>query len=202
MRNLLIGSMTALFVAASPLALHAQTAAQDQAVRGVPGSTNSIDDKRGNFTLSADQQAIYDGWDADKQSLYATWEPDFQEYYWTLPDDRQSGYWVLTPDQRMQIYQMSPEQRELAWQAIAAQLAGMTPATPATQANPPGEGMPTNTVPVQDSAEEAVPPAMPADESYEGGPYKGALTPPPIINKEYPVCTKTLKDSCRNPGAK
>lgn len=202
MRKLLIGAMAAFAAAASPLALHAQDTAKDEAVQGVPGSTNSITDKRGDFAMSEDQQAIYDSWDADQQTQYTAWEPTYREYYWTLPEERQRGYWMLTPDQRMQIYNMTPEQRELAWQSITAQLAGMTPATPATQANPPGEGMPTNTVPTPETAEEAVPPAMPADESYEGGPYKGALTPPPVTNKEYPVCTRTLKDGCRNPGGK
>ena len=46
--------------------------------------------------------------------------------------------------------------------------------------------------------------AMPADAAYDAGPYKGALTPPPVeaMNKVYPTCTRTLRDSCRNPGGK
>jgi hypothetical protein len=45
---------------------------------------------------------------------------------------------------------------------------------------------------------------MPADESYQGGPYKGALTPPPAdaMAKDYPVCGKTVTDGCRNRDGK
>ena len=34
--------------------------------------------------------------------------------------------------------------------------------------------------------------------------YPGNLTPPPpsALNKTYPVCTRTLQDSCRNPGGR
>jgi hypothetical protein len=44
---------------------------------------------------------------------------------------------------------------------------------------------------------------MPADPGYRAGPYKGALTPPPAgaFNKVYPVCSRTIRDSCINPGA-
>jgi len=98
---------------------------------------------------------------------------------------------------------MTPEQRKLAWQSVVQQLAGQTPTTPPGQANPPGKGMPTKGVPAPKTASQDVPPAMPADESYQGGPYKGALTPPPAsaMNKDYPVCSKDIQDSCRNPGS-
>jgi hypothetical protein len=41
---------------------------------------------------------------------------------------------------------------------------------------------------------------MPADPSYNAGAYKGALSPPPAdaMNKTYPVCSRTVQDSCRN----
>lgn len=83
-----------------------------------------------------------------------------------------------------------------------------TPAIPATppviQANPTGPGIPTATPPNPATAAEPVAPARPADPSYHAGPYKGALTPPPAaaMNKVYPVCTKKIQDSCRNPGGK
>lgn len=43
-------------------------------------------------------------------------------------------------------------------------------------------------------------PAMPADPSYHGQPYVGALTPPPseAMNKSYPVCSAQMQDNCRN----
>lgn len=73
-----------------------------------------------------------------------------------------------------------------------------------TQANPPGEGVPTPTPPNPATAAEPVAPAQPADPNYNAGPYKGALTPPPAeaANKTYPVCSRTVTDSCRNRGGK
>lgn len=72
------------------------------------------------------------------------------------------------------------------------------------QANPQGPGLPTAEPPAPVTAEDPVPPAMPADPAYRGGPYKGALTPPPQeeMGKTYPVCTQTIRDSCRNRGGK
>ncbi len=74
---------------------------------------------------------------------------------------------------------------------------------PIVQANPPGEGVPTMTSPAPATANEPVAPSIPADPGYLAGPYKGALTAPPAeaMNKVYPVCTRKLQDSCRNPGA-
>jgi hypothetical protein len=73
-----------------------------------------------------------------------------------------------------------------------------------TQANPPGEGVPTATPPDPATAAEPVAPAQPADPNYNAGPYKGALTSPPpaAANKVYPVCSRTVTDSCRNRGGK
>jgi hypothetical protein len=41
---------------------------------------------------------------------------------------------------------------------------------------------------------------MPADPAYHGGPYTGALTPPPAaaMDKTYPPCSATLHDNCIN----
>lgn len=72
------------------------------------------------------------------------------------------------------------------------------------QANPPGAEPASPVPPNPPTASAEVPPAMPADPSYNAGPYKGALTPPPAeaMAKSYPVCTRKLQDSCRNPGGK
>lgn len=68
------------------------------------------------------------------------------------------------------------------------------------QANPPGTDVPTMTPPDPVTAESSVRPAMPADPSYNAGPYKGALTVPPAeaLNKVYPACNSRLQDSCIN----
>ena len=84
--------------------------------------------------------------------------------------------------------------------------APMAPAaTPPVSANPVGSAdMPSDTPPNPETAAMPVPPAMPADPAYQATPYKGALTAPPAaaMNKVYPVCTKILRDSCRNRGGK
>ena len=81
-------------------------------------------------------------------------------------------------------------------------LAQEQPPVVQTQANPPGQGIPTETPPNPPTAATPVPPAMPADSSYQAGPYKGALTPAPAeaMAKAYPLCTRSLQDSCVNPG--
>ena len=70
------------------------------------------------------------------------------------------------------------------------------------QANPVGAGANAAVPPVPATADSPVPAAMPADPTYHGGPYTGALTPPPVsvMHKTYPPCTGRLRDNCINPG--
>jgi len=156
------------------------------------------------YAMTVEQKTTYQTWPAPQQSDYDAMPADYQAYYWGLTPEQQKGYWALTPDQRGKLYKMSPEQQKMAWQSISQQLAGQTPTTPPGQANPPGPGVPTAGVPNPQTANQAAQPAMPADEAYQGGPYKGALTPPPAdaMGKTYPVCSKTVTDSCRNRGGK
>ena len=189
MRNLLLAGAAAIGLAAVP------TLAQETAPVSVAAAPES-------YTMTSEQQAAYDAWPPDRQTAYVAWSPEYQTYFWTLTPAQQRGYWALTDEQRHQVYEMTPEQRAKAWASIEQQLAGATPATPAGQANPPGKGVPTTGVPAPQNASQAARPAMPADPSYQGGPYKGALTPPPAsaMNKEYPVCTAKMQDNCQNPG--
>ncbi len=152
------------------------------------------------YSMTPNQKVVYDAWPAAQRAAYEAWPSDYRTYYWTLNPVQQSGYWKLTDDQRGMVYRMTPEQQTLAWQAVEAQMNGQMPATPATQANPPGMGMPTTGVPNPTAAAQPVPPAMPADSGYQGGPYKGALTPAPAdaMAKTYPVCSATIQDSCVN----
>ncbi|MAC57185.1 MAG: hypothetical protein CMH85_02665 [Novosphingobium sp.] len=199
MRKLLLNGAAVFALAAAPTAVFAQgSMATDTSGAAMPSQATAEAP-----VLTAEQQATYDAWAADLQSDYDAWPNEYKVYYWTLTPQQQKGYWALTPDQRGRIYDMTPEQRKLAWQSVVQQLAGQTPTTPPGQANPPGKGMPTKGVPAPQTASQDVPPAMPADESYQGGPYKGALTPPPAsaMNKDYPVCSKDIQDSCRNPGS-
>ena len=86
--------------------------------------------------------------------------------------------------------------------APAADAAAQTGPVESIQANPRGSDEPAVTYPDPATANAPVPPSMPADPSYHGGPYKGALSPPPpqAMTKVYPVCTRALQDSCQNPG--
>jgi hypothetical protein len=206
-----MASAAALAILAAPAIARAQDAAapvnsQERVPSGSgPPSSGGhavIPEAGAAFKMTPQEQQVHDAWPAQQQSDYDAWTPDTQSYYWSLNEQQQKGYWALTPDQRGMIYKMTPDQRAKAWQAIAAQMNGQVPPTPAGQANPPGLGTPTNGVPAPQTADQSVPPAMPQDPNYQGGPYKGALTPPPAtaMNKDYPVCTKTLQDNCRNRG--
>jgi hypothetical protein len=219
MRNFLLTSVAAATLAAVPTALLAQNtmpqssnAAGQQTDVGTddvsaetpsaPGTETTGMADAGKPSLTPEQQSQYDAWSADQKTDYEAWPNDYKVYYWSLNADQQKGYWALTGDQRGQIYKMTPEQQQIVWKSVAEQLAGASPTTPAGQANPPGEGMPTAGVPDPKMAAQTARPAMPADESYQGGPYKGALTPPPVtaMNKEYPKCSKEMQDNCRNSG--
>jgi hypothetical protein len=186
--------------AAAPVNSHEMTRTGSGPVSS--GGHAAIPETGAPFKMTQAEQTTYSSWPAQEQSDYNSWDASTQEYYWSLNDQQQHGYWALSPDQRGMIYKMSPDQRDKAWQSIAAQMKGQTPATPSDQANPPGLGTPTNGVPAPQTAEQSVPPAMPADPGYQGGPYKGALTPPPAtaMNKDYPVCSRGQQDECRNRG--
>lgn len=193
MRNLLFpaASAIALLFATGPLAV--------QFVSAQTASTS----------LSSAQQMDYETWSVDQRKAYDMWPADTQAYYWTLSLNQMHGWWKLTDLQRSQILAMTPDQRVSSWVSIEAQLAGQAAAAAAVpavvQANPVGSSeMPSPTPPNPANASMPVPPAMPAEATYQAGPYKGALTPPPpeAMNKVYPVCTKILRDSCRNRGGK
>jgi hypothetical protein len=220
MRKILLASAAALTLGAVPCAVVAQgtmtpvpapdgrttVTTTDPAVSAPQSGppTTDMAQKDKPHTMTVKQKTVFATWPVERRTGYEAWPIEYQTYYWTLTPEQQAGYWALTPDQRGQIYKMTPEQRKLAWRAVQQQLAGQTPTTPPGQANPPGPGVPTAGVPNPQSANQAAPPAMPADESYQGGPYKGALTPPPAdaMSKDYPICSKTVTDGCKNRGGK
>ena len=192
MRKFFLTGAAALSVLAVPGLSLAQVDPPPTA--GVPGSTNSVGDKRGGYQLTPEQKTLYDSWPVERRADYDTWPQDYQVYYWSLEPDQQTGYWALSPEQRKQVYDMTPEQRTQAWASITQQL----------QANPPSAEPASPTPPNPATADSPVPPAQPQDPNYNAGPYKGALTAPPAeaANKTYPVCSKTVTDSCRNPGGR
>lgn len=79
--------------------------------------------------------------------------------------------------------------------ALGAQAATAQPAPQtADQANARQQPLPTTTT--------TVPATTPDKPDTVVTNHPGNLTPPPpqALNKTYPVCTRTLQDSCQNPG--
>ena len=79
-----------------------------------------------------------------------------------------------------------------------------TPPAPAPAPAPMPEPMPMPQPPVDGSTNApagpmATPPASAADSAQSGGTTSAMMTPQ-AATKEYPPCTKTLQDNCRNPG--
>lgn len=210
MRKLLLTSAAAFTLTASPSVLLAQNAPADGEMQTPSDSTSarptatstSQGTSQGTSPgptesgATAQQRSIYSGWPAERRGEFDALPTEQQTYYWTLPQEQQEGFWALTPDQRARLYNMSPEQRQSAWQSIMQQLQGQDSMSPAGQPAQPGAGAPDTGT--QASGNMPVTPAQPA------GADRGALTPPAAeaMNKDYPVCSRTVQDSCRNPGGK
>ena len=120
---------------------------------------------------------------------------DYQTYYWTLSQTQMRGWWILNDTQRKQIFDMAPAQRTAMWNSIEGQMNGQAaaamPAMPAEPATADAAAMPAM-------------PAMPAQPSMPATAEQGTMSAPPAeaMNKVYPMCSKTLRDSCRNRGGK
>lgn len=87
---------------------------------------------------------------------------------------------------------------------------GAAPAAPATPATPPpgadpNAGQPTGAVP-PDTGMKPAPADAPKDPTApvgsSGNPVTvgGNMTPPPTEKKDYPLCSRTVQDSCINPS--
>lgn len=87
----------------------------------------------------------------------------------------------------------------------------MPPAPPAAPAPmppagaDPNAGQPTGAVPPDTGMQPApagVPkdPAAPMGSSANPATVGGNMTPPPTEKKDYPLCSRTVQDSCINPG--
>lgn len=192
MRKLLLAGAATITALAAPAVLSAQETDAEVTAEAAA-----------DVVLSAEQQAIYDAWPAERRAEYDALEPASQTYFWTLTPKQQDAYWVLTTDQRTQILAMTPEARANAWTSIEAQLAADASSSETSVAARTG-----GDVPVPRTASEANAQAVPPQPTTTTGAgvivreFPGNLTPPPpaALNKEYPVCTATLQDSCQNPG--
>lgn len=79
-----------------------------------------------------------------------------------------------------------------------------TPPDPAPAPEPMPEPMPAPQPPVQGSTDApmdpmATPPTAGSSTAQSGGTTSSMMTPQPAT-KEYPLCTREIQDSCRNPG--
>jgi hypothetical protein len=79
-----------------------------------------------------------------------------------------------------------------------------TPPAPPAGADP-NAGQPTGAVPPATGMAPASPnapkdPSAPVGSSANPVQMGGNMTPPPAEAKDYPVCSKTVQDSCINPG--
>lgn len=80
----------------------------------------------------------------------------------------------------------------------------VSPATPSTGADPnasqPTGAVPPSTGMVPAPAGVSEDPAAPVGSSANPVTVGGNMTPPPTEAKEYPLCSRTVQDSCINPG--
>lgn len=79
-------------------------------------------------------------------------------------------------------------------QPMPPEMAPPVQPAPGTAPTPPVQG--STDAPVGPMA---TPPTAGADTAQSGGTTSAGMTPV-AATKEYPPCTKTLQDSCRNPG--
>lgn len=165
----------------------------------VPAAVSAQDDDGMAMAveMSAEQQAMYDGWPADRQGMYDDWPSDLQTYYWTLDDTQTEGWWMLTNEQRGQLYALPMEQRNQAWASIRQQLAARSSDTAMSATS-------TATPTASASAR-----AMPSTRAQGNVTFEGremaqrlpASASPRAQGSEYPVCRGDQQDSCIQPRA-
>ncbi|MFY7838592.1 MAG: hypothetical protein ACOVQ0_20145 [Novosphingobium sp.] len=219
MRYLLAASAMSLALASTPALIVAQTATTTTppATSTMPDSTapaapqdTTAPVEAAPFAPAADQQAQIDAWPAEQKTKYAAWPSTYQEYFWTLDAEQQKGWWALTDEQKGQVYAMTPDQRTQVWPSIIAQVNGQS-ASAATM--PPANGaQPAPSSMAENRAVEAPKDAMTADAGAAAtatgnapasdtvGTMMASNAAPSAAAKEYPICSKTVQDSCRNRG--
>lgn len=122
--------------------------------------------------ITAEQSGMYDEWPADRQTAYDAWPSPVQAYYWTLTPMQQQGWWLMTDDQRVKLQAMAPDMRTAAWTGIEKQMVAAGMGKPMPAASTAG----TMNASANASARAA-----------------------PMAAKDYPICSKTIQDSCIQP---
>lgn len=185
MRRFLAMSALALTLTASPAALIAQTMPDTTSPTGSQNATSAPPTAGATaYTPGPSEMSQMDTWPAEQKAKYQAWPADYKEYFWTLDADQQKGWWALTDEQKSQVFAMAPDERAKIWPTIVGQVTGQSMAS----ANP----MPASPT--------ATPPASASMDSAPAS--SGAMATPPAtaMNKTYPLCSKTVTDSCRNRG--
>lgn len=187
MRNILKASVFAIAMASMPMTLSAQST--------MPSDTPAATEQAPSaYTPRPEEQSQMDTWPAEQKSKYAAWPAGQQEYFWTLDEEQQKGWWALTSEQKGQVLAMTPDQRTQIWPSIVAQVNGQSAsAAPAAPANPaqPNAGPKTAGMAENQMPENT---AQPGTNGMMADAGSSATASP----KDYPVCSKTVKDSCRN----
>lgn len=177
MRTLLLGSVAVLTLAAGVPALAQDTATQPATADAATAQTAAA--------LTAEQQAMYDGWTAENRAAYDGWPLEAKTYYWTLTPEQTEGWWVLNDEQRVRIVGMTPEQRTQAWTAINAQLAAR--ANPA--ASTTGEMASSGTMTAGD---------MQFVKREMAQPVAANTNAEAAASGDLPICKKDQQDGCIN----
>ena len=200
MRTFMLAGVTALALVAAPAAVSAQTTAE-----GPPGSTNTVNDKRGAFEMNTMQRSEYERWPAEQRTMYDGLQSTDQEYYWTLDTRQRDAFRYLNPQQRVVLYQMTPEQQQQAWVAIIGQVQAMQNSATGQMAGNQTTGSQT----ASNQATYGQPAPGPANAQTNWGERSPAYTRQEIVQStpmarqpsEYPICSGDRQDSCINPYA-
>lgn len=219
MRNLLLTSAAALALACGASAVSAQSTPSNVA----PASPAMTSTQKASYEAwPADKKASYDKWPAEYQAYFWSLSASQQTGWFALSDAQRKQVYDMPPASRAAAWVSIEQQLAGATppSASAAPLSATTTPMPdaaavpppsdsdaaaapeQVQANPVGSSQATDPAPDPATAGSPVAPSMPADPSYNAGAYKGALSAPPAdaMNKTYPVCSRTVQDSCRNRG--
>jgi hypothetical protein len=208
MRNLFLTSAAALAMAFGATAVSGQGMTSPT---NAPNATNANNPSvPTNREMTSQQKSSYETWPADKKAAYDTWAAEYQAYFWSLSPSQQTGWFALTDEQRKQVYEMPPASRAAAWASIEQQLAGTAdsaaPPSAATGMMPAPEAgaapMDSDAAAMPDAAAPMASQPGAMGSSSAGATADPAVSAPPAeaMNKTYPKCSRTVQDSCRNPG--
>lgn len=128
--------------------------------------------------MMADHMAMME-MSAEQSTMYDAWPTDRQAMYDAWPSDLQTYFWTLTPTQQTGWWALNDDQRTrlYAMEPEMRKHAWMSIEKQLT-----------------------APPAM-AKSTMPAMASNAASTAAPMAKKDYPICSKTIQDSCIQPRA-